>query len=565
MIVRELTTRLGFVTDSTGAKKYDADLTRIERRAKDTGAAIIGTTAAIGTIVGNWVADIGQRIGAGIIAAGKAIPLAGDAMRQSIATINSTLEDTPEAERVYEKLYQAVRETGAGLEESAKSFAKWHLTLSEVGKSADDTVDTVTGLQAAFAATGKSKGDINSIIEQLGDALSAKKLSGDEFKSLKDSLPEFIKFLLEKLGKSSEELEKLADDQKLALDMWLDPLMEFARRGTKRLADSPLTMARAWAGLKTTAGRLAADLDKILGLSAGIARGLKGIADGLEAIRKKLPAIQDFIRGFGGLSSSIIAAGIMLALYFGPTAVALVRLLTVAVWGLARGIIVAFLPLAGIVAWFLIIEDFIGWIQGKRSLFGERFGDFEAVKAQAVAIFEEVKATILGKFEEAKERLLGWFGPIGAQLAKDAAAIGVVFSDVWAFLEAKARTFAEAMSAIGAAVRAALEAMFGPITAVIDQAKAAAEWLRSNLSGPGGAGATSDPEAQEQRRRNFQNRMQGLYPEPGATVAPAVPGPASWNAPQNNDIDIQVSVNAPGGSGAEIASWRSQRRGRRRA
>ena len=96
-----------------------------------------------------------------------------------------------------------------------------------------------------------------------------------------------------------------------------------------------------------------------------------------------------------------------------------------------------------------------------------------------------------------------------------------MFGELWDFLEAKAKTFGDAMSAIGAAVRAALEAMFGPVIDIIDKAKAAAEWLRSNLGGAGGEGATSDPAAQEQQRRNFQNRMQGLYPEPGVTVAPA--------------------------------------------
>ena len=46
---------------------------------------------------------------------------------------------------------------------------------------------------------------------------------------------------------------------------------------------------------------------------------------------------------------------------------------------LGRAVLVAAPPSARMVAWFHIIEDFVSWLQGKCSLFGDRFGDVETV------------------------------------------------------------------------------------------------------------------------------------------------------------------------------------------
>ena len=306
-----------------------------------------------------------------------------------MATINSVLDDTVKSSEVYEKLYQQVRRTGAGLDETAKAFTKYQLALEKQGKSTDDTIDLVTGLQAAMVQMGLTTSEVNSITTQLGQGLASTILSGEEWKAIRENMPALADHLRKELGKTDAEMKKFVDDQKLTTDIVIEPLLAFARTWREKLANAPLRMGLEWNNLGTTFARLIADLDQAFKLSERLARGLRAVSDMLERWRKNISTLKQFVDGLGDMRSAIVAVVAMMFIWLTATGA-----LNAAMLMLGRAIVFAFLPLAGIVAWFLIIEDFVSWIMGKRSLFGEKFGEVDAVTAKIKAAVRGDQASL---------------------------------------------------------------------------------------------------------------------------------------------------------------------------
>lgn len=546
MIIRELVTRLGWSVDNTGVREYDATFARLtasaERFTSGMRLAMLGIGAAIAGVA------------TGVALAIPAIAKAGDEMQGQINTLSGVLESSDEAARAYDRLYQSARDTGGKIEDTVQSFARYDLALKKNGKTTDEVVDFIADLQQAMVAYGVKGAQAASVTLQLGQALGKGKLNDDELTSIRTAMPQMVEAVRKALNMTDEEFEKAASKGELTTAKVLGHISAFTAEAKKRAADMPLTMDKATKIFLTTWKRFLADIDRAFRISERLAQAIKAVADALERWRKLIPMIAAMVPTVDRLKSSLIALGIMFTVIFGAQLIAALggaaaafRLLGVAVAALGRGVLVAMLPFAALAMWFLIIEDFVSWLQGKRSLFGDRLGDFKTFKEQAEA-----------QFDALKERLLGWWAPIGAQLEKDFKAIGDLFDALWERMKEKAIVFRDAMVDIGNAVRDAFLSAFQAIAEKLDALKAFVAAAKEAL-GLGGAeepaGSGSDPDAQAQRRRNFQNRSQGLYPEPGAAI-----GPQSYNAgPQTIQQNFGgVTVNAAGASGAEVAAGARQ-------
>ena len=209
------------------------------------------------------------------------------------------------------------------------------------------------------------------------------------------------------------------------------------------------------------------------------------------------------------------------------------------------------IPLAGLVAWVIIIEDFIGWLQGQRSLFGERFGDFETVIAPVKEKIEEFKT---------------WFSsiPEAVSAAWKSAVEGMRPQVEWMISAVKL-----IMSAFEPLVRffegvfdkiiEKFQAFYDKVAFVVNGIRAL---LPSFAAATEGTGSGTDPEAQASRRRNMGARgalggfptVEELMARPPDVSGRLSGGAGGINAPQSNQITNQVTVNAPGSDPASVAS-----------
>jgi Flp pilus assembly pilin Flp len=596
-------------------------------RGRSSGGSFNRGTAGFLNRLGEFAENM-EELGEAARMAGLAIlatPLAGDRMAQSLGMINAEIQDTEKSAEVYDQLYQVVRRTGAGLMETAKAFANFNSVMEDNGQGVGETVDVMAGLQTAMAGANMQAKDMNAVIDRIGKALEEGKFGKANFAALLD-VPQLAEHLQEAFGVSREGLRQLIVDQKLATRQLIAPMMSFAAKMKDEIGGLPPAFRRDFRNLLTTAERFAAEIDKTFRFGDRLALMAQRISAALERWREKIPIIHDLIGGFEGLAAAARTLGITLALAFSPQILAAmgVMLRRLLLFYAPLALIAALIDeiFVYLTGGDSFLNDLIGpadqVLAGLNAKFQELKaqvqGAFDAVKEALRPLIDDIRAIlptmdeVKAGFQQLGAELGAAFGPalpllqelaglIGGLLMTNlrglislAPMIGELFMtnirgvialvgllvqamvsvrDRVAEIPDKVRALSEGFNALAAVVQGALLGAFNAVTAAIqrmwDLAKSAAAWMRENLSGMQGEGAGTDPEAQAQRRRNFQNRFQGLYPgveqqsltpqiDPGRMMPPN----SAVNAPQTNTINNNVTVNATGSSGAEVASGTRQ-------
>jgi tape measure domain-containing protein len=554
-----------------------------------------------------------------------ATPLAGDRMAQSLGLINAEIQDTEKSAEVYEFLYQVVRRTGAGLLETSKAFGYFNSVMEDNGQGIGDTINVMAGLQTAMAGANMQAKDMNAVIDRIGKALEEGKFTKTNFASLLD-VPQLSEHLEKAFGVTREGLRKLIVDEKLTTRQLVKPLLAFAATMNEEIDKLPPRFQRDFWNLVTTAERFAGEIDRTFKFGERLALMFRSISAALERWREKIPIIHDLIGGFEGLAAAVRTLAITLALAFSPQILAAmgVMLRRLLLFYAPLALIAALIDeiFVYLTGGDSFLNDLIGPADQVLASLNAKFeelkaqvqGAFDAVREALRPLIDDIRAILptmdeaMAAFRQLGTELGAAFGPALPLLQELAGLIGgllitnlrglvslapmigevfvIVLRDVIervkrlveAFVAVRAGIaeipgvivrLSEAINALAAVVQGALVGAFNAVTAAIqrmwDLAKSAAAWMRENLSGMQGEGAGSDPEAQAQRRRNFQNRFQGLYPgvepqsltpeiDPGRLVTPG----AALNAPQTNTINNNVTVNATGSSGAEVAAGTRQ-------
>ena len=580
MIIAELVSLLGFKVDNSGARQFDANMNAL---AQKSNAVAAGISAAFANAALNMVSNLTGAITSGIAE----IPKAGDAMNTSLAKIETSIgrsaTSADEAAAIYDKLFEASQRTGVSADESAAGFVRFNLAMQEVGRPAEDTIKLIEGIQAAGIVAGTTTTELTASMLQLGQALGSGKLQGDELKSLRENMPTLLRDLVKELGTTQKQFFEDATKGLLTPEKIIPALLKAGETASKELANFPVTMGRAYSILTASVTRFLAELDKQLNLSKTIASVFVYIAQTLNSWRSGLSVIGDFIRELGSMQDilQLIAISMLVAFGIGPL-LSLIKVLDLVMAAFLR----AFWPLTLFTLFVLAIDDFVGWIQGKHSLLGEMFGDFDTIIGPWKPKLEEMKSWFEANFN---------FTQLVDNTKREFASIVEFFTSTWesikntwnsnitgmkpqfdwlvgaaGLLKTAWEPIAEFFVGVFNVIIKNIGAFYDKVVAVIGGIKSAASSLLNILPGldGAGAGAASDPTGQERRRKNFGGRgAMGGFVNPDllndlSQLSRPMPdvsgrvgtGTNTVNAPQTNTIENNISITAPGADPASVAA-----------
>lgn len=592
MIVSELVTLLGFRVDNASATQYERKIRSIQGLAA---GAVAGISASITNTLTNMVAEIGTAIAMVPVS----IARAGDEMVSSLAKIESSIgrsaTSAAEAEALYESLHQVGMRTGINADENAAAFTRFNIAMQDLGRPAADTVKFIEGIQSAAIIAGTSTVELTNVMTQLGQALGSGKLQGEELNTLRENMPRFLREVVANMDTTMPEFFKMAEKGELSPAKLIPAMMKASESSMQELANFPLTMSRSFSILTLSAGRFMAELDKQLGLSTAISRMFALIARTLESWRGGLSVVGDLVRqlgtlvaDLGGVESIVRLVGSALIVAFGPTALRMVWGFVAASRALAMAMLRALLPLAGFAAWVLIVEDFIVWMQGGKSLFGERFGDFNTVFAGVIEGLQAIRDkfnelvdvqavmdALVAAFNYLKEIVGIVFAWIKAEVLRapqDFAEMAASITSTFEYLRGIFNSFWSVCQSVFDGIRNAPEAIreaFQPLgeffsnllgsitqrfTAFRDAVMGIVNGVRNTVSSVFGSNEAAVrgaglgvPAEQSSAIQNFLNR----------TAPPDVTGRltgAGGAGQQNNTITNEVTVNAPGADPASVAA-----------
>lgn len=244
-------------------------------------AAIRAQQQALGSLTGAVGGYFRAMLGA--LAVGNLIAIADEwgqiASRLKIATRSE--EDFVEAQT---RLMDIGRVTFKAYSENAELFIRTVAILREFSGTAEDALNMTEALSLGLAVSGTKAQATASVIDQVSKSLETGKLQGDGFNAVLTQAPRLLQALQDSLGKSRAELQQMASEGQLTVDVvakgWISQI-EQMRVETESMATS---VADAGLRLRDAFAQYVGTADNSVQVSARLAQTINLVADNLTTL-----------------------------------------------------------------------------------------------------------------------------------------------------------------------------------------------------------------------------------------------------------------------------------------
>lgn len=279
MSVRVDTTEVDAGSESlkkfTGRGKDAEDATkRLEDRAGKAASAFSGLGRVIGSIA------VGYLIKEFIELADKAQLLDS---RLKLAT-----ESLREFSSARAGLTGISERNNQSLEAAISLFSRLNDPVARAGGSVRETQAIVDAFQKTLRISGASAVESAAATLQFAQAMGSGKLAGDEFRSISEAAPRFLRAVSDSMGVTTGSLKQMAADGKLTADVIGNALIGQLQNLTAEANVMPQTVGAA-------IQKLANDVMQAAGRIGSGSGMTQGLAESIEVLREFIPIIEDGI------------------------------------------------------------------------------------------------------------------------------------------------------------------------------------------------------------------------------------------------------------------------------
>lgn len=117
-----------------------------------------------------------------------------------------------ELNSAYQRLYQVAQDTRAPLNETVNLYSKLALNQEAAGLAGVDLYKVTEAFNKTLAISGATGAAAASSLYQFAQAMQSGRLQGDEFRTMAEANPRFLKLISEQTGIATGELKKLASE-----------------------------------------------------------------------------------------------------------------------------------------------------------------------------------------------------------------------------------------------------------------------------------------------------------------------------------------------------------------
>ncbi|HDL3296579.1 TPA: tape measure protein, partial [Mannheimia haemolytica] len=413
---------LAIKIETEGASRASADLSKVEQSAKNTEKAADNLTRAMGNL---------KRI---LAIAGLAGGLSAYLdMAERMQSLNAQLKFVTNSQYEFnsaqKELFAIAQNTRASLESTTQLYIKSSQALKDYGYAQKDILTFTETINKAMAVGGVKPQEQASALLQLSQALGSGKLQGDEFRSISEAAPIILDTLAEYMGKSRDEVRKLASEGKLTADLLFNAFNGSSAKITEKFNQMPLTFGGAMQQLQNATLKFIGDLDSANGLSGMLAQAISFLAQNFDVLGKALiyatgayiafnavAFAQNFAKATGGVGLLSSAFGYLTTMIRGATVAMManpIELLTTAIIGAA-----------------FVFDAFISDIEVGAATFDATWGDV------ATAVWDDFKDLT----SDAADWLVTQWDKATASAASSFSSLGVDIGSVWETVQSITKT-----------------------------------------------------------------------------------------------------------------------------
>lgn len=218
-----------------------------------------------------------------------------DALQQRIKLVSTASVDL---EKTQQSLVDIANANGSSLDSVGKLYTRlvpaldsYNVTMKGTQDNTGAAIKLTAGLSAALRLNNASTQESRSAILQFSQALGSGRLNGDEFRSLAEAAPTFMKALADGMGTSLGSLKKMSSEGKLtteavvtALSGQIDGLIAKSSTIPLTLSGTFEVMSNKFMLLADAINESTGFLETIKGVISGVGNGFEGLANSIKVI-----------------------------------------------------------------------------------------------------------------------------------------------------------------------------------------------------------------------------------------------------------------------------------------
>lgn len=261
----------------------------------------------------SFVRGAAALVGVGLSA--NAILSAADAYTVLQNKLQNVSESQAQVNELTNRLFETANRTRTPVQETAQAFTRFDMALKNLGKSQEDSLRLTETVNKMLVVSGATSNEAGSALLQLSQAFNKGKLDGDEFRSVMELMPNAADAIAKRLKVTRGELLKLAPEGKITAKVMLEAFQDAAAGIDAKFGKTVPTLSQAMTVLRNNATQTFGEINKQLGITAGISKVLIFLAENMKAV---------------ALAAAVLGAALLVA--FGPAIISAITAATSAVW-----------------------------------------------------------------------------------------------------------------------------------------------------------------------------------------------------------------------------------------
>lgn len=337
-------TTLGLAIDSTKVTKAREELGRFVKAGDEAAGAatrVEGSAQKMGGALGSV-----RNILAGMALGATAVELIkmADAMSLTDSRLRLAVGSAENFTKAQEAIYAISQKSNVGIAETSQLFTKLHAPVVRLGGSVKETAAIVESFSSSMRVGGASAQEAAAATLQFAQAMGSGKLQGDEFRSLAEASPRFMKALADGMGVPIEKLKEMGTQGKLTADIVGNALTKSLSQLRVEMSQIPDTVGGALTRLANDFKLAVNDLNKTTGTTLGLAGGIEearklipdlkseledvfssmsdwlgrnkeGLGEILSVVKSVVGDIWDAVKALGSFTGFVIEAGVKLGVF----------------------------------------------------------------------------------------------------------------------------------------------------------------------------------------------------------------------------------------------------------
>lgn len=373
MTIRDIAISMGFKVDDNSLKEAEGKINNIKNFA-------VKALGAIG--IGFSMTQM------------NALAEEFNGINDQIRNATSALGDQKD---IQSKIMQSANNTKMAYADTAKTVGALVQENKELFGNIDEAIAFNDALVKTFKTAGKSNEEINSLMEAVNKSFAKGKVDTETLNQLMERSPEAVAYLNEQLGSTTEQLEQMATDGKIALSDLKDAFVRNTDAINEAFGGLDYSITDGLLYIRNKWGYWLDDVNSSMGLTKTLAKymtrafdtavkGLDQVKDTAVRVTEKFGGMENILRFIG------IAAAAAIAAFKGKKILMFLRSFT-GLLNVANLKIMAII--AVILAVALIVDDFINFMQGNKSVIGDVLGkmgyDVDEVRDRIITAWNKVK------------------------------------------------------------------------------------------------------------------------------------------------------------------------------